>query len=321
MDPEDLDEENLPEEPEVELLQDDDPDEQQNLPILKEERSLTPVDPLAAYIHEIQKYEGLTEEEERRLAIEYRKDGDLATAYKLITSNLLLVVKIAMKFKREWQSLMDLIQEGNVGLMQAVKNFDPFRGVRLPAYASWWIRAYILKFLLDNWRLVKVGTTNTRRKLLYNLQKEKEKLERAGIDPSTKRLADKFGVEEGEVIDVQASLGAGDVSMDTPVKDDGSLTPAHFLSDGQHPEQETESSQFRELLREKIAELSVNLKPIERVILETRILTDTPQPLREIGEQYNVTREAVRQAEQRLMKKVKAHLLQTLPEAAEYFRG
>ncbi|MEC7640908.1 MAG: RNA polymerase factor sigma-32 [Nitrospinota bacterium] len=317
----DDDEENLPEEPEIEILPDDDPDDHSNLPVLKEEHALAPVDPLAAYLHEIRKYEGLSEEEERQLALEYRKDGDPATAYKLITSNLLLVVKIAMKFKREWQNLMDLIQEGNVGLMQAVKNFDPFRGVRLPVYASWWVKAYILKFLLDNWRLVKVGTTNTRRKLLYNLQKEKEKLEREGLNPSTKLLAERFGVEEGEVIDVQASLGAADVSMDTPVKEDSSVTPAHFLSDGKHPEQESESSQFREILRQKIAELSVNLKPIERKILETRILSDTPKSLREIGEQYDVTREAVRQAEQRLMKKIEAHLLETMPEAAEYFRG
>ena len=199
MDREDEDNENFPGDPEIEILSDDNQDDYHNLPVLKEEHALAPVDPLAAYLHEIRKYEGLSEDEEQRLALEYRKNGDPATAYKLITSNLLLVVKIAMKFKREWQNLMDLIQEGNVGLMQAVKNFDPFRGVRLPAYASWWIKAYILKFLLDNWRLVKVGTTNTRRKLLYNLHKEKEKLEKAGIDPSTKLLAEKFGVEEGEV--------------------------------------------------------------------------------------------------------------------------
>ena len=110
-------------------------------------------------------------------------------AYKLTTANLMLVVKIAMTFKREWQNIMDLVQEGNVGLMKAVKNFDPFRGVRLSAYATWWIKSYILKYILDNWRLVRVGTTNARRKLLFNLKKEKERLEREGFDPSTKLLS------------------------------------------------------------------------------------------------------------------------------------
>ena len=291
------------------------------LPVLRGERSLTPVDPLAAYLHEIRKYGELSEEEEHDLAQHYKKTSDPAAAYRLITSNLKVVVKVAMRFRREWQNTMDLIQEGNVGLMHAVKNFDPFRGVRLPVYAKWWIKAYILKYILDNWRLVKIGTTNTRRKLLYNLNKEKEKLEREGFTPSSKLLAERFGVDEKEVIEVQAGLGASDISMDTPLKEDSDLAPSHFLSDGTHPGEEVEVEQFRELLRKTVDAFAETLKPVEREIIENRILSDDPLSLQEIGDRYQVTREAIRQAEQRMLKKLKVHLMETMPEVAEYFNN
>lgn len=296
----------------------DEPDSRP-LPVLRGDRSLATVDPLAAYLHEIRKYENLMEEEEHKLATLYKETGDQAAVYRLITSNLKLVVQVAMKFKREWQNLMDLIQEGNVGLMHAVKNFDPFRGVRLPVYATWWIKAYILKFLLDNWRLVKVGTTNTRRKLLYNLNKEKEKLEREGFVPSTKLLAERFGVDEQEVIDVQAGLGAADMSMDAPLKEGETVTPAHYLTDGVHPESDVEKEQFHRILRNLIESFSTDLKPIEQEIINDRILSDNPVSLQEIGARHSITREAVRQTEQRLVKKLKTHLLETLPETADYF--
>ena len=152
----------------------DEPDQNKTrLPVVRTKESLVPLDPFSAYLQEVRKYSLLTEEEEKELAIRYKETGDLDSAYKLTTANLMLVIKIAMTFKREWQNLMDLIQEGNVGLMKAVKNFDPFRGVRLSAYATWWIKSYILKHILDNWRLVRVGTTNSRRKLLFNLKREK----------------------------------------------------------------------------------------------------------------------------------------------------
>ncbi len=297
----------------------DSKDDTRPLPAVRGERSLARVDPLSAYLNEIRKYETLSEEEERVLAIRFKETGDTGAVYRLITSNLNVVVKVAMRFGREWQNLMDLIQEGNVGLMHAVKNFDPFRGVRLPVYATWWIKAYILKFILDNWRLVKVGTTNTRRKLLYNLTKEKEKLEREGFTPSTKLLAERFGVDEREIIEVQAGLGAADVSMDTPVKEDSEMTPAHFLSDGSHPEQELVVEQFRQLLRKTVDDFAENLRPIEQELIGHRILSDHPQSLQEIGDRHNITREAVRQTEQRLLKKLKTHLMEAMPDAAEYF--
>ena len=282
--------------------------------------SLVPRDPFYAYLQEVRKYPALTEEEEKELAIRYKETGDLESAYKLTTANLMLVIKIAMTFKREWQNLMDLIQEGNVGLMKAVKNFDPFRGVRLSAYATWWIKSYILKHILDNWRLVRVGTTNARRKLLFNLKREKEKLEREGFDPTTKLLAERFGVDETEVIDVSASIGAMDVSIDTPVRPDSTMTPAQTLSqDGQSVEENVELKQFRQILNENIENFKAGLNPNEIKILNNRILSEDPLSLQEIGEQRGVTREAVRQAEQRLLKKFKTYIEEKMPEAADYF--
>ena len=291
------------------------------VPAVRQKGTLAPPDPFSAYLQEVKKYPILTEEEEKELAIRLKETEDVDAAYKLTTANLMLVVKIAMTFKREWQNLMDLVQEGNVGLMKAVKNFDPFRGVRLSAYASWWIKSYILKYILDNWRLVRVGTTNARRKLLFNLKKEKERLEREGFDPSTKLLAEHFGVDEGEIIDVEASIGAVDVSMDTPTRPDSPMTPAQSLSDGKSLEKGAEIDQFRKVLQQKIEEFKSELKPAEIEILEKRILSESPQSLQEIGDQRGVTREAIRQSEQRLLKKFRIYIEEEMPEAADYFKN
>lgn len=290
------------------------------VPAVRTKGALVPRDPFYAYLQEVRKYPALTEEEEKELAIRYKETGDLESAYKLTTANLMLVIKIAMTFKREWQNLMDLIQEGNVGLMKAVKNFDPFRGVRLSAYATWWIKSYILKHILDNWRLVRVGTTNARRKLLFNLKREKEKLEREGFDPTTKLLAERFGVDETEVIEVSASIGAMDVSIDTPVRPDSPMTPAQTLSqDGQSVEENVQLKQFRQILNEHIENFKVGLNPNEMEILNKRILSEDPLSLQEIGDRRGVTREAVRQAEQRLLKKFKTYIEEKMPEAADHF--
>ena len=291
------------------------------VPAVRREERLVPLDPFAAYLQEAKRYPILSEEEEKELAIRLTETGDVDAAYQLTTANLMLVVKIAMTFKREWQNVMDLVQEGNIGLMKAVKNFDPFRGVRSSAYATWWIKSYILKYILDNWRLVRVGTTNTRRKLLFNLKKEKERLEREGYDPSTKLLAEHFGVDEGEIIDVEASIGAVDVSMDTPTRADSSMTPAQSLSDGKSLEKRAEIDQFREILQRKIEGFKSELKPGEIEILEKRVLSESPQSLQELGDERGVTREAVRQAEQRLLKKFRIYIEEHMPEAADYFKN
>ena len=201
----------------------------------------------------------------------------------------------------------------------AVKNFDPFRGVRLSAYATWWIRSYMLKYILDNWRLVRVGTTNVRRKLLFNLRKEKEKLEKEGFAPSTKLLAERFGVDESEVIDVDASLGAADVPMDAPVHPQSTKTHADTFGHTETPEKLVVSEMFLSALKEKIDVFKVNLKPIEQEILEDRVLSESPLSLQEIGDRHDITREAVRQAEVRLLKKFKTFIVDEFPEAAEHF--
>jgi RNA polymerase sigma-32 factor len=286
------------------------------LPAVTHDSSVARIDPLTAYLNEIRQYENLTENEEQELAIKLLETNDSDAAYRLTTSHLMLVVRIAMTFRRQWQNMMDLIQEGNVGLLKAVKNFDPFRGVRLSSYATWWIRSYILKYMLDNWRLVRVGTTNARRKLLYNLRKEKEKLENQGFTPTPKLLAEHFGVEESDVIDVQTSLGAGDISVDTPMRDGEEATPAMFLTDhtATSPEDNAERNQFLESLKQEIDSFSKELKPIEQKVLSERILSESPRSLQEIGDDHNVTREAIRQTEQRILKKFKSYIAKNTPD-------
>ncbi|MBT6296444.1 MAG: RNA polymerase factor sigma-32 [Nitrospina sp.] len=285
------------------------------LPAVTQDSSVAQVDILTAYLNEIRQYENLTENEEQELAIKLRETNDSDAAYRLTTSHLMLVVRIAMTFRRQWQNMMDLIQEGNIGLLKAVKKFDPFRGVRLSSYATWWIRSYILKYMLDNWRLVRVGTTNNRRKLLYNLRKEKEKLENQGFTPTPKLLAEHFGVEESDVIDVQASLGAGDISVDTPMREGEEATPDMFLADhgAISPEENAEQNQFLESLKQEINSFKKELKPIEQKILSERILSETPRSLQEIGNDQNITREAIRQTEQRILKKFKTYITKNRP--------
>ena len=286
------------------------------LPAVTQGSSVARVDILTAYLNEIRQYENLTENEEQELAIKLRETNDSDAAYRLTTSHLMLVVRIAMTFRRQWQNMMDLIQEGNVGLLKAVKKFDPFRGVRLSSYATWWIRSYILKYMLDNWRLVRVGTTNNRRKLLYNLRKEKENLENQGFTPTPKLLAEHFGVTESDVIDVQASLGVVDVSVDTPMRAGEETTPDMFLADhgAMSPEDNAEQNQFLESLKQEIDSFRKELKPIEQKILSERILSETPRSLQEIGDDQNVTREAIRQTEQRILKKFKTYITKNLPD-------
>ncbi|MBI5185299.1 MAG: RNA polymerase factor sigma-32 [Nitrospinae bacterium] len=282
--------------------------------------SLVPLDPLSAYLAEIKKYKPLSMEEERDIAIRYRETGDVEAAYVLVTSNLQNVVNIAMTFRREFQNLLDLIQEGNIGLMQAVKKFDPFKGIRLPAYASWWIKAYILKYILDNWRLVKVGTTNMRRKLLYNLQREKQRLEEAGFYPTTKLLADKFGTSEADIVDVEMSIGASDISLEAPIGEGGrAYTVADTMPSGEDLIEDSSSmNQIRKLVKAQVDNIKKKLNDREIDILEKRIMADTPATLQEIGDKFGITREAVRQIEKKLLKQVRNLIQKEVPDAVDW---
>jgi len=284
--------------------------------------ALVPVDSLQRYLTEIRRYPLLSREEERRWAVEYKESGNVEAAYKLVTSNLRLVVMIAREYQRAFRNLLDLIQEGNVGLMEAVKNFDPYRGVRFPSYAVWWIRAYIIRYIMNNWRMVKIGTTQAQRKLFFNLQKEKDKLEVEGFTPGPKLLAQRLDVKESEVIEMDQRLSHRDLSTDVPLGDDGEVTMLHFLADQKPgPEEHLAETEHRRLLNEKMERFAEGLKDKELVIFRQRLLTEEPLTLREIGDKYGISRERVRQIEERLKKKLKAYLTKEFKDIRETVVG
>ncbi|MBW1856543.1 MAG: RNA polymerase factor sigma-32 [Deltaproteobacteria bacterium] len=292
---------------------------------------LTKFDPLQKYLAEISQYELLTKEEEYQLAVKYQEEKDTEAAYKLVTSNLRLVVKIALEFHRAWvMNLLDLIQEGNIGLMQAVKKFDPYQGVRLSSYASFWIRAYILRFILDNrayilrfildnWRLVKIGTTQAQRKLFFNLQKEKTKLEALGYAAEPKQLAESIGVKEKEVIQMDQRMSSWEASLDAPLRGDTESSLMDFLPGKQVPaEKKLADDEIKSLVNQKLQEFKKTLKDKELDIFQNKLLSEKPATLQEIGDKYGITRERIRQIEARLLRKIKSFLEEEIPGIEDY---
>ncbi|MFQ5903481.1 MAG: RNA polymerase factor sigma-32 [Candidatus Binatia bacterium] len=272
-------------------------------------KALVPFDPLQRYLAEIRRYPLLSREEEHRLAVEYKEFGNIEAAYKLVTSNLRLVVMIAREYQKALRNLLDLIQEGNIGLMEAVKKFDPYRGIRFPSYAVWWVRAYMIRYIMNDWRMVKIGTTQAQRKLYFNLQKEKEKLETEGFTPGPRLLAQRLNVKESEVVEMEQRLSNRDLSTDVPFGGDEEVTLLHFLADDkQTPEERFAETEYRQLLSEKMEQFAGGLKDKELVIFRERLLNEEPLTLREIGERYGISRERVRQIEERVKKKLKAYL-------------
>jgi RNA polymerase sigma-32 factor len=283
------------------------------------DKALVPFDPLQRYLAEIRRFPLLGRDEEHRLAVRYKEYEDVQAAYKLVTSNLRLVVMIAREYQKAFKNLLDLIQEGNMGLMEAVKNFDPYRGVRFPSYAVWWIRAYMIRYIMNDWRMVKIGTTQAQRKLFFNLQKEKEKIESEGLIPGPKLLAQRLNVKEDEVVEMEQRLGSRDLSVDVPIGDDSEATMLNFLQDSkQSPEEQFADAQYRELLRQKMEQFAESLKDKELVIYRERLLTEEPVTLREIGEKYGISRERVRQIEERVKKKLKTYLNKELKDVSDF---
>ena len=274
--------------------------------------SLAKRDPMAAYMREVRRFPLLTPEEEHSLATRLVEQGDTQAARKMIEANLRLVVKIAYEYRRAHKNLLDLVQEGNIGLIQAVGKFDPYRGVKLSSYAAFWIRAYILKFILNNWRLVKIGTTQAQRKLFFNLRKEREKLEQLGFQPTTALLAEKLDVSEKEVIEMERRLAAPEASLDAPLgsgDEDGARTRMDYLpSDEDRPDRAVAQSEFSELLKGKLEEFAKTLQGREQTIFRERWLTDEPLTLQEIGDRYQVSRERARQLEKRMLDRLKKYL-------------
>lgn len=285
------------------------------------ERALVPYDPLQLYLLEIKNFKLLTREEEMELAIRVKEKKDQKAAYKLITSNLRLVVKIAMDFHRYWtKSLLDLIQEGNVGLLQAVRKFDPYRGIKFSYYASFWIKAYMLKFIMENWKLVKIGTTQTQRKLFFNLAKEREKLMAQGFTPEPRLLAERLDVKEQDIEEMSQRLGGGEISLDAPVGDEGREAYGAFLPDpGIAIDEHLSEEEGRKILLEKLEEYKKTLSGKELDIFENRIIAETPLTLQELGDKYNISRERVRQIQEKIIKNIKKWLTEEIPNFEEHY--
>ncbi len=263
---------------------------------------------MARYLMEIGRYQVLSREEEQKVAIRYRETGDPKAAEQLVTSNLRFVVKVAAEYTKFGARLIDLVQEGNVGLMHAVKEFNPYKGVRLITYAVWWIRGYIQEYLMRQYSMVRIGTTATQRKLFYQLQREREQLERMGLEQGIAQLSGKLGITPEEVQEMHARLSGRDVSLDAPVNEDGSSRLLDMQSEPAGGTDIVEDIGRREqlaILNEKLGELRPLLSERELFLLDERILADDPLTLQDIGDKYGTTREAVRQMEARLMQKIR----------------
>jgi RNA polymerase sigma-32 factor len=280
-----------------------------------ETTAVVPTDALTRYFAEIRRFPLLTREEEYELAVRYHEHGDLAAAYRLVTANLRLVVKIAMEYQSVYMNLLDLIQEGNIGLMQAVKQFNPYREVKLSSYAAWWIRAFILRYIINNWRLVKIGTTRNQRKLFFNLNKERERLEAMGYDASPRLIAANLDVSEKEVEEMSARMAGPDMALDEPVAGEGRQTFLDFLTEeSEGPEGLVAQKEARRRAIDVIRDLARTLPKKERAILDRRLLAEDPATLQEIGDSFGITKERTRQLEARLIKRLRDTLRARFPD-------
>jgi RNA polymerase sigma-32 factor len=275
-----------------------------------EERSSLPAsfDPLKQYLTEVSRYPLLTREEERTLAEKVFRYKDKEAARTLVLSNLKLVVKIALGYYNTYTNVRDLIQEGNIGLMQAVKKYNPYKGTKFSTYASFWIRAYMLKYIRNNWSLVKVGTTENQKKLFYGLQKEKKRLEAKGILPAPQLLASNLDVKEEDIMDMEKRLTMTDVSLDQPLYDEGEQTMLDIVKGDADVEEMVEEREKRKIAGRKIAEFKTILNERELYIFKHRLMTDEPLTLQEIGDHFGISRERARQIEKGLSDKVAKHL-------------
>ncbi|CAG0975103.1 RNA polymerase sigma factor RpoH [Burkholderiales bacterium] len=286
-------------------------------------RGLERADALSRYLSELRGHPPLSREEEHRLAVRLVEEGDLDAARLLVLANLRLVVKIAMEYRRAWTNVLDLIQEGNVGLLQAVKRYDPYQGVKLSSYAAYWIRAYILKYLLDNIRLVRLGTTRAQRKLFFRLNKEKRALEAQGFEVEPRMIAERLDVSEADVVDMEHRLAEGDLSLDAPVqRDDPGATFGDLLSGGgANAEERVADQELRRVFLEKVKSFAEGLGERDRQIVEERILAEEPRTLQEIGDEFGVSRERIRQLEARVVSRLRDYLKENLVDFEYYAPG
>ena len=269
---------------------------------------------LSQYLREISQYPILDRDQETELALRYRETGDLEAVRKLVLSNLRFVVKVAMGYRKYGLPVMELVQEGNLGLMEAVRKFDPEKGYRLITYAVWWIRAYIQKHILDMWSIVRRGTTRAQRKLFYNLRKTANEMQQqAGRDMSADELAEALDVDTADVQAMQQMMSGADVSLDAQVAvgdDDEGVTYLDFLADsGDSQETVVIAEEERGKVAAVIQSLHNTLSERDRAILDRRLLADPPATLEELSRDYGISRERVRQLEDTLKKKIRGMLV------------
>lgn len=282
------------------------------VPIAQEPASSSE-DPVTAYLAEIRRYPLLTKEQEYDLAVRFRETRDPKAAEQLVTSNLRFVVKIATEYSKFGAKLIDLIQEGNVGLMHAVREFNPYKNVRLITYAVWWIRGYIQEYLMRQYSMVRIGTTQNQRKLFYRLQKEKMRLDSMGEEPTVPLLSSRLGVTEEEVRQMSQRLSGRDISLNQPLDSDSGASLLDMASNDElGVDEQLGNAEQLGILRENIERIRPHLNEKELFILDRRLLADDPLTLQQIGEHYGVTREAVRQMEARLINRIRSSLTESL---------
>lgn len=291
-----------------------------SLPVPKTDGSLTHSDPLTQYLYQIRSFPVLDRSEEKRIATEYVETNDPQLAEILVTSNLRFVVKIALEYAKFGAKLIDLIQEGNLGLMYAVKDYKPDKGVRLISYAVWWIRGYIQEYLMKQYSLVKIGTTQNQRKLFYQLKKQQKELEQLGFGEQVKMISERMDIPEKEIENMSRRMSGKDISLDQSINDDDQSTLLDLQTSPYEstPESQVEKIELLGQLTKHIDKLKTTLNEKELFILDERMLADKPMTLQEIGNKYGTTREAIRQAEGRLFKKIQTYILEQLgPEKPE----
>ena len=273
---------------------------------------------LFRYMQDVNSFKLLSNEETEALVIRYQKNNDQEAGNELVTANLRLVVKIAGDFQKFWtNNFLDLVQEGNIGLIKAIKKFDPERGIKFSYYATFWIRAYILKFIMDNWRLVKLGTTQVQRKLFYKLNKEKKMLESQGIKPESRLLAKRLDVRETDIIEMEQRFNGPDISLESPVSPDSQTEHKDLLSEtGPSVEELAAKREIIEKIHDVLDKQKGSFCDREKVILQDRLLRDDSRSLKNIAEQFQISRERIRQIEARLLKKIGKTLQQEMPDLA-----
>lgn len=267
-------------------------------------------DLLAYYLSDVRRHPLLGPEEERSVSLLYYEKGDSKAGERLVTSNLRLVVKIAFQYHRQWSNVLDLIQEGNVGLVEALSRYDPYRAIRFSSYAQYWIRALILRFLMDNFRLVRLGSTRNGRKLFFQLQKERERMLREGLEVTHQKLAERLQVPESEVNAVDQHMRAPAMSLHAPMGEEGrslaELVPDENTSG---PEDNVAGARAGALVQARLREFQLTLEDErERGIWHERLLSDDRASLAELGARFDVSKERIRQIEGRIMRRLKVFL-------------